>query len=92
MTTFLGLPSVHAPAGVGAPARATRASRPPPGGRSATPSCAATSAGPPRRSASKRARVVAEVPDWEELRDGGRALKAATMARLPELLEQLEER
>ena len=39
---------------------------------------------------AKRARVVAEVPDWEELREAGRALKASTMARLPELLEQLE--
>ncbi|MFC5379446.1 lactate utilization protein B [Aquipuribacter nitratireducens] len=38
----------------------------------------------------KRARVVAEVPDWEELRLAGEALKADTMARLPELLEQLE--
>ena len=39
----------------------------------------------------KRARVVAEVPDWEELRRAGEAIKADTMARLPELLEQLEE-
>jgi L-lactate dehydrogenase complex protein LldF len=36
--------------------------------------------------------VVDEVPDWEELREAGRTLKASTMARLPELLEQLEER
>jgi L-lactate dehydrogenase complex protein LldF len=41
---------------------------------------------------AKRAAVVAEVPDWEELREAGRVLKAATMARLPELLTQLEER
>jgi L-lactate dehydrogenase complex protein LldF len=39
---------------------------------------------------AKRASVVAEVPDWEELREAGRAIKADTMARLPELLEQLE--
>ncbi|SDQ06911.1 lactate utilization protein B [Quadrisphaera sp. DSM 44207] len=39
----------------------------------------------------KRARVVAEVPDWEELRAAGSAIKADVMARLPELLEQLEE-
>ena len=39
----------------------------------------------------KRLRVVAELPDWEQLRDAGRALKAQTMARLPELLVQLEE-
>ncbi|MFI5912962.1 LutB/LldF family L-lactate oxidation iron-sulfur protein [Dactylosporangium sp. NPDC051541] len=40
---------------------------------------------------AKRAAVVGEVPDWEELRRAGEALKAATMARLPELLTQLEE-
>ena len=39
---------------------------------------------------TKRASVVAEVPDWEALRDAGSAIKADTMARLPELLEQLE--
>ena len=41
---------------------------------------------------AKRQQVVSEVADWEELREAGRALKAETMARLPELLEQLEER
>lgn len=41
---------------------------------------------------AKRAQVVGEVPDWEALRDAGSAIKADTMARLPELLEQLEER
>jgi L-lactate dehydrogenase complex protein LldF len=40
----------------------------------------------------KRARVVAEVDDWEALRDAGAAIKARTMATLPALLEQLEER
>jgi L-lactate dehydrogenase complex protein LldF len=40
----------------------------------------------------KSARVIGELPDWEELRDAGSALKADTMARLPDLLEQLEER
>jgi L-lactate dehydrogenase complex protein LldF len=40
----------------------------------------------------KSARVIAELPDWQELRAAGSALKTATMARLPELLEQLEER
>ncbi|MDP9435109.1 MAG: LutB/LldF family L-lactate oxidation iron-sulfur protein [Actinomycetota bacterium] len=39
----------------------------------------------------KRLRVVSEVPDWEQLRDAGSALKADTMSRLPELLVQLEE-
>jgi L-lactate dehydrogenase complex protein LldF len=38
----------------------------------------------------KRAAVVAEVPHWEQLRQAGRALKAATMARLDEHLEELE--
>ena len=38
----------------------------------------------------KRLRVVSEVPDWEQLRTAGAALKDATTARLPELLEQLE--
>ena len=38
----------------------------------------------------KRARVVAEVPDWEELRDAGAAVKDDVLARLPELLEQFE--
>ena len=40
---------------------------------------------------AKRAAVVAEVPDWEALREAGRAIKADVMARLPELLEQLEQ-
>ncbi len=40
----------------------------------------------------KRAAVVGEVPDWEQLRQAGRAIKAATMARLDEHLVALEER
>ncbi|WKD57070.1 Lactate utilization protein B [Corynebacterium capitovis DSM 44611] len=39
----------------------------------------------------KRAKRVAEMPDWERLRDAGSAIKADVMARLPELLEQFEE-
>jgi len=39
---------------------------------------------------AKRAAVVAELDDWEALRDAGSALKADVMSRLPELLEQLE--
>ncbi|GAA4803534.1 LutB/LldF family L-lactate oxidation iron-sulfur protein [Actinomycetospora chlora] len=39
---------------------------------------------------AKRAGVVAEVDDWEELRRAGEGVKADVMARLPELLEQLE--
>ena len=39
---------------------------------------------------AKRAGVVAELPDWEELRAAGAALKDATLARLDEHLEELE--
>jgi L-lactate dehydrogenase complex protein LldF len=39
---------------------------------------------------AKRARVVAELPDWEELRAAGQAIKAATMRDLGGYLEQLE--
>ncbi len=40
---------------------------------------------------AKRAAVVAEVEDWEELREAGRQIKADAMRRLPELLERLEQ-
>ena len=40
---------------------------------------------------AKRAAVVAELPDWEELREAGRQLKVHTMAHLPDYLVQLEE-
>ncbi|MFN3006807.1 LutB/LldF family L-lactate oxidation iron-sulfur protein [Mycolicibacterium wolinskyi] len=39
---------------------------------------------------AKRLRAVAECADWEELRAAGSAIKQDVMARLPELLEQLE--
>jgi L-lactate dehydrogenase complex protein LldF len=39
---------------------------------------------------AKRARVVAEVDDWEELRDAGAELKQRALARLDEHLERLE--
>jgi L-lactate dehydrogenase complex protein LldF len=39
----------------------------------------------------KRARVVAEVPDWEELREAGRTIKAEVMRRLDGYLVQFEE-
>jgi L-lactate dehydrogenase complex protein LldF len=39
---------------------------------------------------AKRAAVVAELADWEELRTAGQAIKARTMARLDSYLEQLE--
>ena len=38
----------------------------------------------------KRWRAVAELPDWEELREAGRAIKADVMARLDELLLEFE--
>src|SRR6186997_2312148 len=38
----------------------------------------------------KRANVVAELPDWEELRLAGEAIKRATMADLDHYLLQLE--
>ncbi|MGI3786495.1 MAG: LutB/LldF family L-lactate oxidation iron-sulfur protein [Janthinobacterium lividum] len=40
---------------------------------------------------AKRAAVVAEVDDWEELREAGRQLKVHTMANLPAYLVQFEE-
>ena len=39
---------------------------------------------------AKRAGVVAEVDDWEALREAGAAIKARAMATLPEQLERLE--
>jgi L-lactate dehydrogenase complex protein LldF len=39
---------------------------------------------------SKREEVVAELSDWEQLREAGSQIKAHVMARLPELLEELE--
>lgn len=39
---------------------------------------------------NKRANVVAECPDWEDLREAGSGIKRDVAARLPELLEQFE--
>ncbi|MFO0892020.1 MAG: LutB/LldF family L-lactate oxidation iron-sulfur protein [Isosphaeraceae bacterium] len=39
----------------------------------------------------KRVRVVEEMPDWEDLREAGRAIKERTLRHLPHYLEQLEE-
>ena len=39
---------------------------------------------------AKRNRVVAELADWEELRDAGRAIKADVLARLDDYLVQFE--
>lgn len=85
--TFLGMP--HAPAGVGH----LHGDRPFP-----TAARDALADAQLRRNLGhatatirdKRARVVAEVPDWQQLRAAGEAIKAATMARLDELLVQLE--
>lgn len=41
---------------------------------------------------AKRAEAVAELPDWEALREAGRAIKARTLRHLDAYLEQLEER
>ncbi len=40
---------------------------------------------------AKRARVVGELPDWEDLREAGRAIKDHTLRNLDRYLEQLEE-
>ena len=87
--TFLGLPATHAPAGVGQLR-----------GDTSFRSAAAAALGNAqlRRNLAratatiraKRATVVAELPDWEQLRDAGAAVKADVMDRLPDLLEQLE--
>jgi L-lactate dehydrogenase complex protein LldF len=39
---------------------------------------------------AKRAAVVAELPDWEDLRAAGQAIKERTLANLGQYLEQLE--
>ena len=86
--TFLGMPATT-PAGVGQlrgeepfPAAARRSLADPQLRRNlghATSTIRAKSAG-----------VIGELPDWQELRSAGSAIKADVLARLPELLEQLE--
>jgi L-lactate dehydrogenase complex protein LldF len=39
---------------------------------------------------AKRAAVVAELPDWEELREAGAAIKDRALSTLPDQLERLE--
>lgn len=39
---------------------------------------------------NKRATVVSEMPDWQQLRAAGSAIKQNVLANLPELLEQFE--
>jgi L-lactate dehydrogenase complex protein LldF len=88
VSTFLGLPT--APPGVGHlrgdepfPVAARRALR--------DSQLRANLARATTTIRAKRARVVAELPDWEELREAGRAIKADTLAHLDSYLRQLEE-
>ncbi|HSK26462.1 MAG TPA: LutB/LldF family L-lactate oxidation iron-sulfur protein [Jiangellales bacterium] len=87
-STFLGMPPV-APRGVGHlrraepfPAAARRAL--------ADPQLRANLGRATRTIRAKRDAAVAEVPDWEELREAGRAIKAAALAQLDDHLERLE--
>ena len=89
VSTFLGMPT--APRGVGPPARRPSRSRWRRAARWPTASCAATWARPPRRSGPSAAAVVGELPDWEELREAGQAIKAAHDGHLDRYLVQLEE-
>ena len=87
-STFLGMP-VHAPRGVGQ----LRAEEPFPAAarRALADTQLRRNIGHATQTIrAKRARVVAEVPDWEQLRVAGQQVKAATMARLDEHLERLE--
>ena len=40
----------------------------------------------------KRDRMASDVPEWEELRQHASAIKMHTMSRLPDLLEQFEDK
>ena len=88
MSTFLGMPAT-APRGVGHlrgtepfPAAARKAL--------ADPQLRRNLKHATTTIREKSGKVIAELPDWQQLRDAGSALKADTMARLPELLEELE--
>lgn len=88
MSTFLGLPRSS-----GAPASPLRGAMPFPVAAKATVADSQLRRNMGNATATiraKRAAVVSELPDWEALRDTGSAVKAKVMARLPELLEQLE--
>jgi L-lactate dehydrogenase complex protein LldF len=88
MTTFLGMPAT-APRGVGH----LRGDEPfPVAARSAlaNPQLRRNLGHATTTIRAKSGRVIAELPDWQELRAAGSALKAYSMAHLPELLEQLE--
>ena len=66
-------------------------SRTRPGTRCATPQLRRNLGHATSTIRAKRAAVVAEVADWEELREAGRQLKVHTMAHLADYLVQLEE-
>ncbi|MEO6715360.1 MAG: LutB/LldF family L-lactate oxidation iron-sulfur protein [Mycobacteriales bacterium] len=88
--TFLGMP-VHAPRGVGQ----LRGDEPFPAAARTALANTQLRTNMGRATATiraKRAAVVAEVTDWEELRAAGRAVKAATMADLDRYLVQFEDR
>ena len=55
-----------------------------------TRSSGTTSASPPARSATSRAHAVAELPDWEELREAGAALKRRVLRNLDGYLLEFE--
>jgi L-lactate dehydrogenase complex protein LldF len=87
MKTYLGMPT--APAGVGA----LRGDEPFPVAAKAALADAQLRRNlghATRTIRAKREAVVGEVPDWEELRLAGAAIKKATMTRLDEHLERLE--
>ncbi|HYT09275.1 MAG TPA: LutB/LldF family L-lactate oxidation iron-sulfur protein [Mycobacteriales bacterium] len=89
MSVYLGIPT--APPGVGH----LRGDRPfPEAARSALadPQLRANLRRATGTIRAKRAAVVAEVPDWDALREAGAAVKAATLAGLDRYLVQLEER
>jgi L-lactate dehydrogenase complex protein LldF len=90
MTTFLGMP-VTAPRGVGN----LRGDEPFPAAAHKALGNAQLRRNLGHATATIRAKsgnVIAELPDWQELRTAGSAIKTDTMARLPELLLQLEEK
>ena len=81
---LLGMPALppHVPARGRAISAATSRSRMRPDAPCRTRSCGRISATRPATIRAKRAEVVGEVADWEELREAGRQLKVHTMAHL----------
>jgi L-lactate dehydrogenase complex protein LldF len=86
-STFLGMPTASVTGHL-------RASRPFPEAAAAAvddPQLRLNLGNATRTIRAKRAAVVAELPDWEELRAAGAALKDDILAHLDRYLEQLEE-